>query len=52
MALAWVLRDGIVTSVLAGASKPEQVLDNVKAAENTKFTDEELALIDEISARV
>lgn len=52
MALAWVLRDGIVTSVLAGASKPEQVLDNVKAAENTKFTDEELAVIDEISARV
>ena len=52
MALAWVLRDGIVTSVLAGASKPEQVVDNVKAAENTKFTDEELALIDEISARV
>ena len=52
MALAWVLRGGIVTSVLAGASKPEQVLDNVKAAENTKFTDEELALIDEISARV
>jgi L-glyceraldehyde 3-phosphate reductase len=52
MALAWVLRDGIVTSVLAGASKPEQVLDNVKAAENTKFTDEELALIDEISAQV
>ncbi len=52
MALAWVLRDGIVTSVLVGASKPEQVLDNVKAAENTKFTDEELVLIDEISARV
>lgn len=50
MALSWVLRDGIVTSVLAGASKPEQVLDNAKASENTKFTEEELKKIDEISA--
>ena len=49
MALSWVLRDGIVTSVLAGASKPEQVLDNIKAAQNTAFTPEELALIDRIS---
>ena len=49
MALSWVLRDGIVTSVLAGASKPQQVLDNIKAAENTRFTAEELALIDQIS---
>lgn len=50
MALAWVLRDGIVTSVLAGASRPEQILDNIKAAENTSFTAEELAQIEEISA--
>ncbi len=49
MALSWILRDGIVTSVLAGASKPEQVLDNIKAAENTKFTADELALIEQIS---
>ncbi len=49
MALSWVLRDGIVTSVLAGASKPEQVLDNIRAAENTTFTPDELALIDQIS---
>ena len=49
MALSWVLRDGIVTSVLAGASRPEQVLDNIKATENTKFTEEELNLIDKIS---
>ena len=49
MALSWILRDGIVTSVLAGASRPEQVLDNIKAVENTKFTDDELALIDKIS---
>lgn len=50
MALAWILRDGIVTSVLIGASKPSQILDNIKALENTRFTDEELKLIDEISA--
>ena len=49
MALSWILRDGIVTSVLAGASRPEQILDNIKAAENTVFTAEELALIDQIS---
>lgn len=49
MALSWILRDGIVTSVLAGASKPEQVLDNIQAARNTTFTAEELALIDRIS---
>ncbi|MBR2481794.1 MAG: aldo/keto reductase [Oscillospiraceae bacterium] len=49
MALSWILRDGIVTSVLAGASRPEQVLDNIKAAENTSVTADELALIDKIS---
>lgn len=49
MALSWILRDGIVNSVLVGASKPEQILDNIKATQNTKFTDEELALIDKIS---
>ena len=49
MALSWILHDGIVTSVLAGASRPEQVLDNIKAAENTTFTADELALIEQIS---
>jgi len=49
MALSWVLRDGIVTSVLAGASRPAQILDNIKAAQNTVFTADELALIDQIS---
>lgn len=46
MALAWVLRDDAVTSVLIGASKSEQILDNLKAVENTTFTDEEIVLID------
>ena len=48
MALAWVLRDGIVTSVLIGASKPQQILDNIKASKNTSFSAEELNLIEEI----
>ena len=48
MALAWVLRDGIVTSVLIGASKASQILENIKALENTTFTEEELATIDAI----
>ena len=51
MALSWVLRDGIVTSILAGASRPEQILDNIKAAENTAFTEDELKLIDQISLK-
>lgn len=46
MALAWILKDGAVTSVLMGASKPEQILDNIKALDNTAFTAEELARID------
>ena len=49
MALAWVLKDSAVTSVLVGASKPSQILDNIKALENTRFTQEELERIDEIS---
>ncbi len=49
MALSWILRDGIVTSVLIGASKPTQILDNIKALKNTTFTNEELKLIDNIS---
>lgn len=49
MALSWVLRDGKVTSVLIGASRPRQILDNIAALENTQFTDEELAAIDAAS---
>ena len=48
MALSWVLRDGKVTSVLIGASKPSQILENVKIAGKTDFTAEELAAIDKI----
>ena len=49
MALSWILRDGIVTSVLVGASKPQQLLDNIKAIENTEFSEKELKKIDELS---
>lgn len=49
MALAWILRDGITTSVIIGASKPSQILENIAAVQNTIFSDEELAAIDKIS---
>jgi len=49
MALSWILRDGIVTSVLIGASKSSQILDNIGALSNTSFTEEELKQIDSIT---
>ena len=49
MELAWLLRQEEVTSVLIGASKPQQILDNIKAMENTGFSEEELLKIEEIS---
>lgn len=48
MALAWILRDEVVTSVLIGASKPEQITENVKALDNLHFSDGELRSIDEV----
>lgn len=50
LALAWLLAQPAVTTVLIGASRPEQVLDNVKAVENTTFSPEELAEMDAICA--
>jgi len=46
LALAWTLRDARVTSALIGASRPEQIVENVAAVDNLVFTAEELALID------
>lgn len=46
MALAWVLRDEVVTSALIGASRPAQILENVKALDAAPFTDEEIAQIE------
>jgi len=48
MALAWVLKDERITSVLIGASKPEQVLDSLKCLDNIQFSAEELAHIETI----
>ncbi len=47
MAIAWVLRDGGITTALIGASKPSQVVDCAGAVENLEFSAEELALIDQ-----
>ena len=52
MALAWIMCDGAVSSVIIGASRPEQILENVRFLENTSFSSEELAEIDEISREV
>ena len=49
MALSWILKDEDVTSVLIGASRPEQIIQNVEIVQNTKFTREELKKIDQIS---
>ncbi|MDD4850715.1 MAG: aldo/keto reductase [Gemmiger sp.] len=48
MALAWLLRGDAVSSVIIGASKPEQIVENTKAVENTAFAADELAAIDAI----
>jgi L-glyceraldehyde 3-phosphate reductase len=48
MALSWVYSKEGVTSVLIGASKPEQILENIKMADNLTFTDQELKEIDSI----
>ena len=49
MALKWVLKDHVVTSVLIGASKTTQILDNLKVLESADFTEEERKKIDELS---
>ncbi len=48
MALSWVLRDGRVTSALIGASRPSQIIENVKAAEKTSFAPTDLDAIEAI----
>jgi L-glyceraldehyde 3-phosphate reductase len=46
MAVAWVLKDPRVSSVLVGASRPEQLEDTVNALQSPPFTADELARID------
>lgn len=50
MALSWVLRNGKVTTVLIGASRPQQIADNVEAVYKTTFTDEEISRIESVLA--
>lgn len=52
MALSWVLKNDAVTSVLIGASSAEQILDDIKCIDNTAFSADELAKIDEIAERI
>jgi Predicted oxidoreductases (related to aryl-alcohol dehydrogenases) len=49
MALSWVLRDGAVTSVLIGASKPEQIIENIGIVNHIEFGEDELKEIDKIT---
>ena len=49
MALSWVLKDDEVTSVLIGASRPQQILENIKIIDSPVFTQEEIQKIDAIS---
>ena len=48
MALAWALNNPAMTSLCIGASRPAQILDNLKALENMEFSQEELARIQAI----
>lgn len=50
MALAWVLKDERMTSVLIGASRPGQIVENVAALDNLKFSDDELEAIEKVLA--
>lgn len=50
MAIAWILHNSAITTVLIGASRPEQIIDNVKALEMLDFTEEELDEINKILA--
>lgn len=52
MALKWILKDGIVSSVLIGASRPEQILTNLGVLQSAEFTAEEIKLIDEAVANL
>lgn len=49
MSLAWLLRDGRVTSVIIGASSAAQIGENLRALRNTSFTDEECARLDALT---
>ena len=49
MALKWILKDSVITSVLIGASRPEQILTNLGVLKSPDFSEEELKQIDALS---
>ncbi len=51
MALSWILRDERITSVLVGASKPEQLADSIKCLDHLSFSDDELNLIEQVLSK-
>ena len=51
MALSWVLHNKAVATVLIGASRPEQIVENVGCLDNLDFTEEELAKIEQVLAK-
>lgn len=51
MALKWILKDGAVTSVLIGASKAQQIVDNLGVLMSAEFSEEELKKIDEVTLK-
>ena len=48
MALSWILRDKRITSVLVGASRPEQLADSIKCLDQLSFSEDELRAIDHV----
>lgn len=52
MALSWLIHDQRVVSVIIGASSVAQIADNLKAVENTAFTEDEIRIIEELSAPI
>jgi L-glyceraldehyde 3-phosphate reductase len=48
MALSWILRDGIIQSVVVGASRPEQIIENIYSIYKTSFSDDEVQKIADI----
>ncbi len=48
MAISWILRNDKITTVLIGASRPEQIVENAEAVKKTNFTEDELNRIEDI----
>jgi L-glyceraldehyde 3-phosphate reductase len=51
MALSWILHNPAVTTVLIGASRPEQIVENVQCIQKIDFSEDELAAIEAVLSR-